>query len=138
MAEDHATYRGSPKHKNCPARGRKGTLCPEWTHATPVGGLGVDPFGHNWAATDAHRLFMASEYDPEGSGKRYATARGVAFVAQPSADGSWHGYPEPWHKVPSELKDKWLAAKIVSTRDLKHYSDFPQRNINWALESDDD
>jgi hypothetical protein len=81
---------------------------------------------------------MASEYDPEGSGKRYATARGVAFVAQPSADGSWHGYPEPWHKVPSELKDKWLAAKIVSTHDLKHYSDFPRTNINWALESDDD
>jgi hypothetical protein len=95
-------------------------------------------FGHNWVATEAHRLFIASEYDPEGSGKRYATARGIAFVAQPSADGSWHGYPEPWNKVPSDLKDKWRAENIVSARDLRLYADFPKKNIKWALDSDDD
>jgi len=138
MAKDLPTYRGSPKHKNRPARGRKGTLCPEWSHAAPGVVLGNDLFGHNWVATEAHRLFIASEYDPEGSGKRYATARGIAFVAQPSADGSWHGYPEPWNKVPSDLKDKWRAENIVSARDLRLYADFPKKNIKWALDSDDD
>jgi hypothetical protein len=94
--------------------------------------------GHDWLRTEAHRLFMTSEHDPEGSGKLFATDRGIAFVAQPSADGTWHGYPEPWNKVPSGLKDKWREAKIVSASDLRRYADFPRGNIRWALEFDDD
>jgi len=83
-------------------------------------------------------LFLASEYDPEGSGKRYATARGIAFVAQYTGDGTWHGYPEPWNKVPSALKDKWLGEAKMTPRDLRRYSDFPRDNISWALEVDDE
>jgi hypothetical protein len=83
-------------------------------------------------------LFAESEYDPEGGEKRYATARGVAFVAQPTGDGSWHGYPEPWNRVPPGLKEKWRAEKKVSARDLKRYADFPEKNIEWALDTDDE
>jgi len=133
-----SAYRGSPKHKNRPARGRKGTRCPEWTHVTISDGYKGDPFAHDWDQTEAHELFKISEFDPGGSGKRYATARGIAFVGQSSADGTWHGYPEPWNRIPAALKDRWLAEKKMTVRDLKRYSDFPKDNISWALEVDDE
>src|SRR5271156_22314 len=41
-------YRGSLKHKNRPALGRKGTLCPEWTHNVTGVGFNTDTFAHNW------------------------------------------------------------------------------------------
>jgi len=133
MPPNGATYRGSRKHKNRPALGRKGTICPEWTHS----GLGADVAGHNWQETEAHRLFTESAYDPEGSKKVYATASGVAFVAQPTADGSWHGYPVPWNQVPAELKERWLAAKNVSRRDLRRFANFSSSDLDWALDTDD-
>lgn len=83
-----------------------------------------------------YRLLIASEEDPGGSGRRYATARGIAFVAQKTNDGSWHGYPEAWNKIPSELKDGWLEAGRVTARDLRRYAEFPRRDIDWALDSD--
>ena len=133
-----ATCRGSIKHKARSAPGRKGTLCPEWSHNTPTHGLGSDMAGHDWNSTEGHRLFSASVDDPDGSRKLYATKRGIAFVAQPTEDGSWHGYPEPWNRVPSELKDRWRRERAVSARDLRRYADFPETEINWALGSDDD
>jgi hypothetical protein len=131
-------YRGSKKHKNRPAEGRKGTICPEWTHLTSSGNLGNDPFDHRWSQTRAAELFDASVYDPEGSGKRYATSRGIAFVAQATGDGSWHGYPEPWNKVPVELVNKWRSERVVSAADLRRFADFPKGAIAWALDSDDE
>src|SRR5271155_4785166 len=131
-------YRGSLKHKDRPARGRKGSLCPEWTHATEAEGFSGDPFSHNWASTQAHCMFAESELDPEGSGKRHATRNGIAFVAEDSRDGTWHGYPEPWQKVPSALKDRWLRERKVTAAELRRYKDFPRQNIRWALDSDDD
>ncbi len=131
-------YRGSSKHKRRPATGRKGTLCPEWTHGTATGALKSDVFRHDWPSTRAHGLFSESEYDPEGGDKRYATAKGIAFAAQPTEDGSWHGYPEPWNKIPATLKEKWRAEGKVSGRELRLYSDFPRENITWALDTDDD
>jgi hypothetical protein len=134
MAPADATYRGSPKHKNRPALGRKGTICPEWTHA----GLGTGVEDHNWDETEAHGLFMGSEYDPDGSGKVYATARGVAFAAQATADGSWHGYPVSWDEVPAELKDRWRKEKRVSARDLRRFAGVSPADIGWALGTDDE
>ena len=131
-------YRGSIKHKHRPERGRKGTYCPEWTHTTPEGGYGSDPFKHDWEKTLAQTLLAGSEPDPDGSGKRYATMKGIAFVAQATADDTWHGYPEPWQKVPSALKDRWLTEGKVTTSDLKKYKDFPKSNLGWALDSDDE
>lgn len=133
-----APYRGSTKHKNRPARGRKGTLCPEWTHSTPDGGLGNNVHAHPWDHTQADAIFQKSEADPDGSEKRYATANGIAFVGQLSGDGTWHGYPEPWQKVPAELKENWLTVGRVSAAQLRQYKEFPRTNIRWALESDDD
>ena len=131
-------YRGSNKHKDRPARGRKGTLCPEWTHWAGSLGYAGDPFAHKWEATEAFDMFAESEVDPGEPGKRWATRRGVAFVAQPTADGTWHGYPEPWRKAPSALKQKWVAEGKVTARDLRRYSDFPRDDVRWALESDGD
>jgi hypothetical protein len=131
-----SNYRGSPKHKDRPVRGRKGTFCPEWTHRSSDGGYRTDPFVHPWETTLAHELFEQSEEDPTGSGKRYATMRGIAFAAQQTRDGTWHGYPEPWNKVPADLKDKWLDEGKVTTASLKQYKDFPRNNVRWALESD--
>jgi hypothetical protein len=130
-------YRGSPKHKNRPSRGRKGTFCPEWTHDFAKGRYQGDPFDHPWDRTLAHEMFTQSEADPAGSGKRYATMQGIAFAAQETGDGTWHGYPEPWNKVPAALKDNWLDQGKVTTASLKRYMDFPRGNVRWALENDD-
>jgi hypothetical protein len=62
---------------------------------------------------------------------------GIAFAAQETGDGTWHGYPEPWNKVPAALKDKWLEERKVTTKALKLYMDFPQGHVRWALDSDD-
>jgi hypothetical protein len=131
-------YRGSPKHKNRPARGRKGTLCPEWTHSTAASALGTDINGHSWHLTEAHRLLQLSEPCPEGSGRTFATSRGIAFVAVRTNDGTWHGYPVPWQGVPTELKDRWQEQGRVTRRDLTRFLDRAPRDIRWAMETDDD
>ena len=136
--DDHV-YLGSTKHKNRPADGQKGTLCPEWTHRTAARqGLGNDMTRHDWSSTPAYELLRCSELDPEGSGRRFATERGIAFAARDSNDGTWHGYPIPWQQVPAALKDRWLAAGVVRKRDLRRYMDKPDGDIRWALESDGD
>lgn len=129
-------YRGSEKHKNRPAKGAKGTLCPEWTHSTSARGLGNDPFNHDWSQTEAHRLFADSLPHPNDETRRYATLRGIAFEAKPTNDGAWHGYPIPWESVPSELVDQWLAANSVTNRQIKQRRHYADSNIKWALDSD--
>ena len=140
MAEDpqHSPYRGSPKHKQRPAEGRKGTLCPEWTHAAGRERLGNDMFAHKWAKTLAHELFVKSEESVTEPGRRYATANGMAFEAKPTNDGTWHGYPVPWEAVPSDLKDKWRDEGRVKRSDLRRYLSKARDDYKWPLESDDD
>lgn len=135
---DQPTYRGNDKHKNRPAFGRKGTICPDWTHSTAQGGLGASSAQHEWPQTEAARLFAESDVDPDGAAQRYATSRGIAFCAQPSNDGTWHGYPVPWQSVPTQLTRKWLQDGRVTKRDVKLHKDHPADDIYWALESDDD
>ncbi len=131
-------YRGSQKHKDRPHSGRKGTRCPEWTHQAGAVGYAGDPFRHPWEPTEAVRMFAESEVDASEPGKRWATRRGIAFVAQPTGDGSWHGYPEPWKKVPESLVERWLRIGKVTARQLKQYNDFPREDVRWALRSDSD
>ncbi len=128
-------YRGSPKHKNRPARGPKGTLCPEWTHRTEGKGLGDDMFAHPWGETEAARLF-ASAFVHAGTGRRYATSRGIAFEAKPTDDGTWHGYPIPWEQVPDQVRRQWLAEKLVTGRQIKKFLSFDKRDIEWPLVTD--
>src|ERR1700722_2083983 len=105
-------YRGSSKHKNRPADEQKGTLCPEWTHQTSAGGFATDPHAHDWAATRAAELFAGAVVD-QASGRRYATAEGIAFEAKPTADGTWHGFPICWESVPVAIKNDWLRSGAV-------------------------
>jgi hypothetical protein len=126
-------YRGSSKHKNRPTGEQKGTLCPEWTHRTPIGGFGTDVHTHDWEQTRAARLFAGATED-EASGRRYATAEGIAFEAKSTADGSWHGFPIPWESVPVEIKNSWLRSNAVSRRDLKKFFRFNKDDIHWAMQ----
>ena len=130
------TYVGSPKHKNRPVRGPKGTLCPEWTHQTPHAGLGDDVLVHPWDQTEASRLFNAALIDST-SGRRFATARGIAFEAKSTADGTWHGYPISWENVPDWIKRQWIAELKVTRREIKRLLSFDRSEIHWALLADE-
>ena len=130
-------YRGSEKHKNLPAYGAKGTLCPKWTHSTPAAGLGNKPFHHDWSQTQAQQLLLNSLPDPNGNERCYATMRGIAFEAKPSNDGTWHGYPIPWESVPDQIKDTWLEQQLVTRRQIKQHKSHPSSNIKWALDGDE-
>jgi len=129
-------YRGSIKHKNRPIDVRKGTLCPEWTHQTSQGGFHTDPAQHDWADTQAHELFASSVLSEDGR-RRFATARGIAFEAKPTGDGSWHGYPIPWEHVPAKILSDWKSSEKVSRRDVKKHFRYTQTELSWALTSDD-
>lgn len=126
-------YRGSQKHKNRPARGAKGTLCPEWTHSEPTR-LGNDPFAHDWSRTEAQRLFQGAIAHPDDLQRRYATEQGIAFEAKPSNDGTWHGYPIPWESVPSDIVDQWLTEEKINRRDVKKHWSRSRDDTHWALE----
>lgn len=128
-------YRGHLKHKSRPAKGAKGTLCPEWTHRTPTQGLANDMQAHDWPATIAAALFRDAEICEETK-RRYATARGIAFEAKPTNDGTWHGYPIPWEHVPSDIRTRWLANKRVLASQIKKYLSFAKDDIHWALQTD--
>lgn len=127
-------YRGSQKHKNRPSAGRKGTLCPEWTHARDSEGFSGDPFQHDWSQTVAHQLFESATTSED---RRFATQRGIAFEGKPTGDGTWHGFPIPWESVPPSILTKWLQEGKVSRRDVKLYKSRGKDDIHWALGSDD-
>jgi hypothetical protein len=136
MCEEKSLYRGSMKHKQRPAAGRKGSLCPDWTHDIGTSKFGNDEFAHNWNQTEAHKLFKVSVDDPEGSGAKFATAQGIAFRAVPTNDGFWHGFPEPWNRVPATLVEQWRDEGKVSRRQIKMYSEVSLDNIRWALDDE--
>ncbi|MDE2596404.1 MAG: hypothetical protein KGL44_05935 [Sphingomonadales bacterium] len=133
-------YRGSLKHKSRPAKGRKGTLCPEWTHTREDTGekLGLDPADETfkWELTPAGQLFKDAMIE-KGTGRRFATERGIAFEAKPTNDGTWHGYPIPWDDVPAALKDELVKKRKVKAKQLRSYASFSESDINWALEIDE-
>lgn len=127
-------YRGSQKHKNRPTEGLKGTLCPEWTHATPTGGYRHDPYEHRWDETEAHRLFERAVLGANGR-RRFATAAGIAFEAKPTEDGTWHGYPVPWESVPADIANKWIDEGVVTRRQIKKFWQMDKDDLHWAIEA---
>lgn len=129
-------YRGSLKHKNRPADGPKGTICPEWTHQTAAESFATDPHAYDWADTKAAELFAEARVD-EANDRRYATAEGIAFEAKPTADGTWHGFPIPWESVPAAIKNDWLCNGAVNRRQTKRYFRFDKNDIHWAMMTDD-
>ena len=81
-------------------------------------------------------MFAAAEIDP-ATKRRYSTARGIAFEAKPTNDGTWHGYPIPWESVPEEFRRKWLKAGLVTGKDIRNHMRFDQSEIHWALVTDE-
>jgi hypothetical protein len=126
-------YRGSPKHKNRPSTGRKGTLCPEWTHSIEDIEFAGDPFAHPWNNTVAQRLL---ENAVAIDGRRFATERGIAFEAKPTEDGTWHGFPIPWESVPPAILSQWLQLGKVMRREVRLNKHHEISDIRWALDSD--
>lgn len=127
-------YRGSVKHKNRPIDVRKGTLCPEWTHATATSSFKTDPYDHNWSVTEAQKLFDFSILSGDGR-RRFATDKGIAFEAKPSGDGTWHGYPIPWEHVPSKILSQWKFEKKVTRKDIRLHFSYMPTELSWALTS---
>ena len=126
-------YRGSIKHKLWRPGGGYGTLCPEWTHETLSGGFAGDSNGHQWGETQAHSMLAESLYAEDG--RRYATRRGIAFVAVSTNDGTWHGYPIPWRDVPRKVRDSFVCAGCVTRRETRKAVN--AKDNRWALGSDD-
>ena len=77
---------------------------------------------------------MLAESVLEG-GRRYATRRNIAFVAVPSGDGTWHGFPLPWQDVPRNVRNAFVRAGRVTLRETRRTVD--RGDIRWALGSDD-
>ena len=70
-----------------------------------------------------------------GDGRRYSTSRGVAFVALPSNDGTWHGFPVPWVDVPRHIQQSFVEAALVDPRRIRRQTVDPS-DRRWALLSD--
>ncbi|MEO5333060.1 MAG: hypothetical protein H7839_13655 [Magnetococcus sp. YQC-5] len=70
MNSERLQYRSNPKHKEPWQPGRKGALCPAWSHSL------------------ADELLQNSEPHPNFDKKaRYATSNGMAFEAYPDLQG---------------------------------------------------
>ena len=67
-------------------------------------------------------------------GRRYATRRGIAFVAVPSGDDTWHGYPVPWQDEPRHIRDAFVSEDRVTRHQIRRTVD--GADIRWALGSD--
>ena len=125
-------YRGSIKHKRWQPRGGYGTLCPTWTHKASTQGFAGNSDSHPWEETQAHSMLAESVLE---DGRRYATRRGIAFVAVSSGDGTWHGYPTPWKDVPRKVRDSFVRRGRVKRHETRKAVNAD--DIRWALGSDD-
>jgi hypothetical protein len=102
-------YRPSPKHCEPITAQKPGTKCP------------------HWSAARAQELLDNSV--PMGD-KRVATSQGLAFVAQPTGDGTWHGYPESWDKIDAKIRARWKAEGLITGRDLRQW--FRREDVGTA------
>jgi hypothetical protein len=94
-------YRPSNKHCEPLTAQKPGTKCPRW------------------GATRAQELLDQSEVMGQ---KRVATRHGLAFVAQMSGNGTWHGYPESWDRIDAPILAQWLAERRIRRRDLRQWA----------------
>jgi hypothetical protein len=103
-------YRPSPKHCEPITAARPGTKCPAWTRDV------------------AQELLDGSVSDGD---KRFNTREGLAFVAQSTGDGTWHGYPEAWDQVPERIRRAWLDEGRVRSRDLRRWARLRDVRMAW-------
>ncbi len=102
-------YRKSNKHCEPVTAQKPGTKCPLWSEAR------------------AQDLLNESV---EMGAKRVATRNGLAFVAQDTNDGSWHGYPESWDKIDAAIQTRWLDEGRIKRRHLRQW--FSREDIRNA------
>src|SRR5271156_2527949 len=93
-------YEPNPKHKLPWQLGRKGALCPKWSH------------------DQALSLLKQSLPALKGN-RRYATINGVAFCAQEHRPGVWHGYPIGWDAVPTKISKQWVKDGKVTRKQIR-------------------
>ncbi len=93
-------YVPSPKHCEPITAAKPGTKCPRWS------------------AMRAQELLDCSE---EMGEKRVATRNGLAFVAQRTNGGDWHGYPEAWDKIDQDIRTRWLDAGLIRKKHLRQW-----------------
>ena len=103
-------YRASNKHCEPLTAQKPGTKCPRW---------GEDR---------AQELLNESV---EMGAKRVATRCGLAFVAQDTNDGTWHGYPEPWDKIDAAIRVRWLAEGRIKRRHLRQWASHEDIRNAW-------
>ncbi|GGK17382.1 hypothetical protein [Salinarimonas ramus] len=128
-------YRGSKKHKLWRPDGGFGTICPAWTHTDGRRAIVDEDDATAWSRTTAQTMLSASVVDKRG--RRYAASRGIAFSAQMSNDGTWHGYPVPWLDVPPVVRDALVDAGHVVRRDIRRQVRLAPNDRFWALSDDD-
>jgi len=92
-------YLPHPKHKRDPARGPKGSICPNGVHGPTL-------------LAHSYRLHAKPR-------RRWATHDGLAYCAMDDNAGGWHGYPVAMTQVPAPIWRHWLSCGKISTRDLK-------------------
>ncbi|MFN3677572.1 MAG: hypothetical protein ACK4TC_16540 [Sphingomonas pseudosanguinis] len=104
MPDDTRIYEPSPRHCEPITADNPGVKCPAWSVAI------------------AQELL--DEAEVVGSALQ-ATRNGVGFVGRRTLAIEkgvlWHGYPEAWDRMDFDLKQKWLAEKAISKRDLRSY-----------------
>ncbi len=134
-------YVGSKKHKRWTPGGAAGSICPDFTHVVDGRNFGgVEPEAwRGWSRTVAQRLLTNSVLHGR---KRYAAERGIAFCAQETNDGTWHGYPVPWKQVPMDVRCRLIATRqatpVEIRRNLRRQQSIdPNRDRQWALRRDD-
>jgi hypothetical protein len=128
-------YRGSLKHKDWQPGGGYGTVCPKWTHATEAQGFRGVTETHPWPDTSAQRMLETSILAEEG--RRFAASNGIAFRADPSGDGTWHGYPLGWDEVPLGIQERLVQAGQATWREIRRQKTVKTGDLRWALKSDE-
>jgi hypothetical protein len=93
-------YELNRKHKETWQPGRKGTLCPKWSH--------------DLASTLLHDSVPALK-----GNHRYATINGIAFCGQEHSPGKWHGYPIGWEAVPPKIVNRWRREGKITRKQIR-------------------
>ncbi|MGC8474849.1 MAG: hypothetical protein ACP5NP_00705 [Acetobacteraceae bacterium] len=102
--------RASNKHCEPLTAQKPGTKCPRWSE------------------TRAQELPNESV---EMGAKRIATRHRLAFVAQDTNDGTWHGYPEPWDKIDAAILTRWLDEGRIKRRHLRQWASREYIRTAW-------
>jgi hypothetical protein len=99
-------YQPSPRHCEPITAENPGVKCPSWSVAC------------------AQDLLDSAETVSDKELQN--TRNGLGFVARltrrTATEEIWHGYPEAWDKMDAGLKRKWLAAGLISRKDLRGYA----------------